>query len=235
MDIIISLFLIIIGIALFLLSLAKLKVVRAIEDIPTSKIRSAHQGYVEIKGKTTLNGQGPLYVPRLKVPCVWYDYQIFREHNEDYDSEEKDKESIRGIYLKDATGICVLHAHLAQIHPKNVIQQVEAGATHRMSWIGVGEYVYVLGWLNTLHPAPRVFDVITKETAERDKLRYGQLTEPLATITKHPNGQYPFIIRADYEHKILTKLRRNSIYWLFASFVTGVLVPIIIVLSNLDK
>jgi len=216
MDVIVTLVFFIIGAGLLSLSISNIRLARTIEDIPTSKIRSGHQGYVEIKGKTTLNGENPLYVPRLEVPCVWYRYEVFREEQKQYDDEEKDKESIRGIYLEDITGICVVHAHLAKFYPKKIVQHLDMGVTHRMTWIGVGEYVYVLGWLNTLHPAPRVDDVIAKGTSERNELRYGQFTEPLATITKHPNGQYPFFIEAGYEHRITDKLRRKSIYWLLA-------------------
>ena len=204
----------------FLLAMAKLRLVRIIEDIPTSRIRSAPQGYVEIKGKAGLNGKSPLYVPRLKVPCVWYSYQVFRENKEGHhDNEEKDSESINGIYLEDSTGVCLLHTHLARIYPKNVVEHYEAGVTHRMSWIGVGEAVYALGWLKTLHPAPRVNDVISKESEEKPELRYGQLSEPLGTLTKHPNGLYPLLVWADYEHRIVAALRQSVRRWLLASVV----------------
>jgi hypothetical protein len=221
MDIFVILALFVASIGFFSQSISNFRLARTIEDIPTSKIRSAHQGYVEIKGKTTLNGQSPLFVPRLEVPCVWYRYQVFSEEQEVYGNEEKDKESIRGIYLEDATGLCTAHAHLAQIYPTNVIQHYESNLTHRMSWIGVGEYLYVLGWLNTLHPAPIVDDVIAKETAERGELRYGQLKEPLGTITTHPNGRYPFIIKSGYEHRVTVQLRKKSIFWLLASIFAG--------------
>jgi hypothetical protein len=222
MDVFVTLALFAVSIGFFSQSISNFRLARTIEDLPTSKIRSAHQGYVEIKGKTTLNGQSPLYVPRLEVPCVWYRYQVFRDDQADYSGEEKDKESIRGIYLEDATGICTAHAHLAKLYPTNVVHHFESGIIHRISWIGVGEYVYVLGWLNTLHPAPEVDDVIAKESSERGGLRYGQLKEPLGTITAHPNGRYPFIIKSGYEHRVTVKLRKKSIFWLIASILTGV-------------
>ncbi len=89
--------------------------------------------------------------------------------------------------------------------------------THKMSWIGVGEYVYALGWLKTLHPAPRVNDLISKQSEEKPELRYGQLSEPLGTLTKHPNGLYPLFVWADYEHRIIAALRSSVRGWLLAS------------------
>jgi hypothetical protein len=123
--------------------------------------------------------------------------------------------------LEDATGICSAHAHLAEIYPTNTVQHYESNIIHKMSWIGVGEYVYVLGWLNTLHPAPRVDDVIAKETPEKKEMRYGQLKEPLCTITKHPNRRYPFVIKSGYEHRVTVRLRKESVPWLAASILTG--------------
>jgi hypothetical protein len=234
MDIFVIPALLIVSIVFFLLSISHFRLARTIEDIPTSKIRSAHQGYVEIKGKTTLNGQSPLYVPRVEVPCVWYRYQVFRDDQGEPGDEERDKESIRGIFLEDATGICSAHAHRAEIYPTNVVQHYESNAIHRMSWIGVGEFVYVLGWLNTLHPAPRVDDVIAKETPEKGELRYGQLKEPLGTITTHPNKRYPFIIKSGYEHRVTLELRQKSVFWLVVSIFTAVFGLAMIVIGAFD-
>lgn len=208
------------GAVSFLLAMTKLRLVRIIEDIPTSLIRSAPLGYVEIKGRAGLNGKSPLYVSRLKVPCVWYSYQVFRENKHGHhNNEEKDSESINGIYLEDSAGVYLLHAHLARIYPKNVVEHYEAGVTHKMSWIGVGETLYALGWLNTLHPAPRVNDVISKQSGGKSELRYGQLSEHLGTLTKHPNGIYPLLVWADYEHRIVSSLRRSVRRWLFSSVI----------------
>jgi hypothetical protein len=232
MDIVVILVIFVVSIGLFMRSMSCFRLARTIEDIPTSKIRSAHQGYVEIKGKTTLNGQSPLYVPRLEVPCVWYRYQVFRDDQGQPGDKERDKESIRGIYIEDATGICTAHAHRAQIHPTNVVHHIEANTRHVMSWIGVGEYVYVLGWLNTLHPAPRVDDVIAKETPEKSELRYGQLKEPLGTITTHPNKRYPFIINSGYEHRVTLGIRTDSLYWLLTSIFTAVVGLALIIIET---
>lgn len=204
------------GVACALVGLTRLRLARLIEDTPTSRIRSAHQGYVEIKGKTVLNGQPPLYVPRLQIPCVWYRYEVIRDPGQSrhHDHQPDDQQSNREIYLDDGTGVCVVNSHLAQVFPRRTVDHTEIGVRHRMSWIGIGETVYTLGWMNTLHPAPVVHDVIRPETPDTPEARYGQLAEPLGRITRHPHKHHPFFIGANYEHKVINGLRNAAIRWL---------------------
>lgn len=52
------------------------KRLRIIEDTPTAKLRSAHQGYVELTGKGQLPDGQPVYAPLSNHPCLWYRSQI---------------------------------------------------------------------------------------------------------------------------------------------------------------
>lgn len=49
---------------------------RIIEDTPTAKLRSAHQGYVELIGKGEFIGDQIIYAPLSNHPCLWYRSQI---------------------------------------------------------------------------------------------------------------------------------------------------------------
>lgn len=50
--------------------------VRMIEDTPTSKIRSAAQGYVELQGEAE-SLPGPATVaPLSQLHCLWYRYRV---------------------------------------------------------------------------------------------------------------------------------------------------------------
>ena len=51
------------------------KLALIISDTATSKIRSASQGYVEIKGVIQPVSE-PLIAPLTKKPCCWYSYVI---------------------------------------------------------------------------------------------------------------------------------------------------------------
>lgn len=52
------------------------KRLRIIEDTPTAKLRSAHQGYIELEGKGQFIDDQPLYSPLSNHPCLWYRSQI---------------------------------------------------------------------------------------------------------------------------------------------------------------
>ena len=56
-----------------------LRVARLIEDTPTSRVRSAAQGYVELAGRgLPLDGtKNP--APLTQRPCVWWRYRISKK------------------------------------------------------------------------------------------------------------------------------------------------------------
>ncbi|WP_372741358.1 GIDE domain-containing protein [Neptunomonas sp.] len=55
---------------------AYLKHYRLITGTPTSRIRSAHQGYVEITGHIIEGEYGPLIAPLSGRECAWYRYSV---------------------------------------------------------------------------------------------------------------------------------------------------------------
>jgi hypothetical protein len=83
---------------------------RLVADTPTSKIRSAPQGYVEIKGTFetidgSLNSKGPF----SGEPCLWHYLELF-------ESRDEDRTPIGGVpdprpcLLTDETGACLVLA-----------------------------------------------------------------------------------------------------------------------------
>lgn len=83
---------------------------RIIEDTPTSKIRSAAQGYVELEGMAkSFNGK-PINAKLSQTPCLWYKYKI-----EKYVGGKNDKwrtveegQSRDFFLIKDNTGHCLI-------------------------------------------------------------------------------------------------------------------------------
>ena len=55
------------------------KRLRIIEDTPTAKLRSAHQGYVELEGKGQFIDDRPIYAPLSNHPCLWYRSEIAQQ------------------------------------------------------------------------------------------------------------------------------------------------------------
>lgn len=49
---------------------------RLIADTPTSKARSAHQGYIELEGVARPMDGAPLTAPLTRLPCCWYRYRV---------------------------------------------------------------------------------------------------------------------------------------------------------------
>jgi hypothetical protein len=100
---------------------------RMIEDVPTSKIRSASQGYVELIG-TAKAMEGPLIIsPLSRKPCVWYHYKI-EEKVQHYDSKGRSRSYWRIVkeetsedlfLLEDDTGRCVIDPDDADVIASN--------------------------------------------------------------------------------------------------------------------
>ncbi len=92
---------------------------RLVEDMPTSKIRSAIQGYVELSGKTNCI-QGPvIHAPLTGIPCVWYSYSI---EERSHIGKKKWRYVDGGVsehlfLLEDETGTCVIDPDGATITP----------------------------------------------------------------------------------------------------------------------
>jgi len=89
---------------------------RVIQNVPTSKVRSASQGYVELIGNARMM-EGPLIIsPLSKKTCVWYRYKI-EEKVKDYDSKGRSRTYWKVVkheisedlfLLEDETGRCVV-------------------------------------------------------------------------------------------------------------------------------
>lgn len=121
---------------LFLLSLGtglgfwlwwrSLRSARAIEDVATSRIRSAAQGYVELSGRQLPVGDAPLSAPLTGRPCTWWAYEIERrERRRDSKGRTRTtwvtvekKTSPHLIRLRDDTGEALVNPAGAEVVPE---------------------------------------------------------------------------------------------------------------------
>lgn len=157
-------------------SFSGLKKARLIEDTPTSRIRSAPQGYVEIIGLTENNPEeGPVLAKLTGTPCVWYSYEIEKYQSNGKSSSWRtiEKRSSKApIVLNDGTGICFVHPDRADVTAN--LKKVWYGSSryptsssssglfnrryrYTEQRIHAGERLYALGHYETLHP-PSVND-----------------------------------------------------------------------------
>jgi len=94
--------------------------VRHLQDTPTSRIRSAAQGYTELVGVLGAASESPLFAPLTGEPCLWWRYCI-----EEYRASGKRSswaviergESEGWLRLTDATGECLIDPRGAEVLP----------------------------------------------------------------------------------------------------------------------
>ena len=94
---------------------------RVIEDAPTAKVRSAHQGYVELVGEAQAMRGEPIIAPLSKAHCCWYRYTIEKKSGKEWDLVRKEV-SDNLFLLRDETGECIVDPEGAEVtsHRKQV-------------------------------------------------------------------------------------------------------------------
>jgi hypothetical protein len=135
---------------------------RMIQDVPTSKVRSASQGYVELTGLAK-SMDGPAIVsPLSRKSCVWYRYKI-EEKVKQYDSKGRSKSHWKVVkqetseelfLLEDETGRCVIDPDDADVLATNkrVLYKrlVSPPRRYTEELITVREPLYAIGLFNTV-------------------------------------------------------------------------------------
>ena len=101
-----------------------LRRLRIIQDTPTSKIRSAAQGYLELEGRGELMVGEPIIAPLTGQTCTWYRYKV--EKREVRYSNGKRRETWKTLdsatsdnlfLLVDDTGQCIVDPEGAEVTP----------------------------------------------------------------------------------------------------------------------
>jgi hypothetical protein len=104
------------------LAFRSMHVARLIEDTPTSRIRSAAQGYVELAGRCRpLDGTQNL-APLTQRPCVWWRFRIQRKVESGTGKGRRQNwrtvqsgTSSQPFLLEDGTGECIVQPDGAEI------------------------------------------------------------------------------------------------------------------------
>ncbi len=113
----------ILGVYCFWGSFRWLRHTRIIEDTPTSKVRSAAQGYTELEGRARVMSGEPVIAPLTDTVCAWYSYKIeerspslnSREQNVWHTIQSGTSDAI--FYLEDDTGRCIIDPDSATVTP----------------------------------------------------------------------------------------------------------------------
>lgn len=138
------------------------KYARLIENVPTAKIRSAPQGYVELIGTARLMDGPPIISPVSGTRCVWFRYTI-EEQVTEYEGKGRirtrwkviKKHSSDDIFLLDDTSDqCVIDPDDAKVITKRKNRWYKRDsfpARRYTEWTVLeGDYLYALGDFQTV-------------------------------------------------------------------------------------
>jgi hypothetical protein len=105
-------------------ALRSFKRARLVEDTPTSRIRSAAQGYVEIAGNARLLPGSQNLAPLTQRPCVWWRYKVSKRTESGSGKTRRSQwqtvasgTSSVPFVLDDGTGECIVQPDGAEVIP----------------------------------------------------------------------------------------------------------------------
>lgn len=101
---------------------------RLVETVPTAKVRSAPQGYVELIGTAAALPGEPILAPLSGAPCCWYRYQVQARAQKGWNVVDKGVSA--GVFmLRDDTGDCLIDPEGGSVT-----------STHQQIWYGNSEW-----------------------------------------------------------------------------------------------
>ena len=162
---------------------------RFVDGTATSKIRSAAQGHVELKGLGEWMPNDTIRSPFSNRACVWYHCTLdkkSRRGKRSSWSNISDERSGQLFHLIDETGVCIIDPDDAHVVPGSEItwyghsQEACRQAPKKTSWlsVGFGNYrfrerllmtaspLYALGWFSTARHDPSE-ESISKRVKDR--------------------------------------------------------------------
>ncbi len=154
------------------------RLARLIDDIPTSKIATAPQGYVELLGRAAELADTPLVSGISGTPCLWYRWEIARRgggHSHDLASTlfasmvywpEQSEASQYTFGIEDGTGSAMIFPYQAEIIAAHRQVWHEGDTRYTEERILPGDALYVLGDFSTHNPGQAPFDMMNEVSAQ---------------------------------------------------------------------
>ncbi|MDT0636315.1 GIDE domain-containing protein [Spectribacter hydrogenooxidans] len=109
-----------VGIGLFIAAVRNWRRAQAMRGTPTSRVRSAAQGYVELEGRAELLDGPAIICPLTAHRCVWWHYRIQKKVKSGRNTRWRTVDSGTSddlFALDDATGRCVIDPVGAKVTP----------------------------------------------------------------------------------------------------------------------
>jgi hypothetical protein len=122
---------------------------RQIHDLPTSRVASAAQGYVELFGRSELLEGSTLVSTRTGLPCCWYRYHIERKTSNNKWEYVDSGESRDHFLLTDDTGQCVVSPDGAEIVTAHKETWTQGSYRHTEWVLAPKDKLYAIGEFTT--------------------------------------------------------------------------------------
>lgn len=123
---------------------------RLIDDTPTSRIASAAQGYVELRGRAQALDGTPLYSPVNGLPVLWYRVLTERRQRGGKWQTVSQVESEVSFLLDDGAGICAIDPEGAEMLVRRRDVSVRGDMRHTQWALIRHDTIYALGDFVTL-------------------------------------------------------------------------------------
>ena len=125
------------GVFLFFWGFRAWRLLRLIEDTPSSKVRSMPLGRVEVQGRA--QGKAELEAALTGTPCVYYRYQIEQEvrsnKRRSWRTVAKGDSATWGLYLEDETGRVLVDPTGAEVDISRDWQETSPELTPRLQGV----------------------------------------------------------------------------------------------------
>lgn len=127
---------------------------RQIHDVPTSKIASAAQGYVELLGRADMLPGKPITSRLSRQPCCWYHFQVEEKASDNKWKQIESGTSTDQFLIIDDTGQCIISPESAEVLTHDHKSWTE-GSYRYNEWLLLPKGVfYAIGEFSTLSGNP---------------------------------------------------------------------------------
>lgn len=133
--------------------------VRAIADVPTSRIESAAQGYVELCGRASVDRDNLIASPLSGTSCIWFRYWVYTRDNEKNWREMSSGITTTTFEISDGTGKCRIDPDNAEVIAADRRVSYQGDYKHVEELLYGSGSVYALGELTTLGGANSALDL----------------------------------------------------------------------------
>lgn len=125
---------------------------RVMADLPTSRVASAAQGYVELHGQAHWHEGQRMIAPKSRFNCVWYRFLVEEKKGKNWRKVDGGVSS-ETFVLRDASGDCIIDPEGAEVLTSS--KRTWFSDPYRITeWlIRPGDAVYALGAFVSIDPA----------------------------------------------------------------------------------